>query len=101
MLRPAHIAGVSKTAYAPATPCGLDWPRDPRRTSTDLDLPDAGPQAARRRAARRRRGARRSARPPAAGVLGDAALVADPVALLDGVLDGRPGDGRPAQRPAW
>jgi hypothetical protein len=25
MLEPAHIAGISKTGYAPATPRSLDW----------------------------------------------------------------------------
>ena len=28
---PAHIVGVSKTAYVPATPRCLDWRRDPQR----------------------------------------------------------------------
>ena len=38
---PAHIAGVSKTTYAPATPRCLDWRRDLQRTSTNEDPPDS------------------------------------------------------------
>ena len=42
---PAHIVGVSKTAYAPATPRCLDWRRDLQRTSTNDDPPDPDSQA--------------------------------------------------------
>ena len=34
---PAHIAGVSKIAYVPATPRCLQWRRGPPRTSTNGD----------------------------------------------------------------
>src|SRR5258705_12806366 len=35
----AHIVGVSKTAYVPATPGCLDWRRDLQRASTDNSPP--------------------------------------------------------------
>ena len=33
--RPEHIAGISKTGYAPATPRGLDWRHVQRRTDAN------------------------------------------------------------------
>ena len=66
---PAHIVGVSKTAYVLATPRCLQWRRDLQPTSTNSDPPDSDPQDPRRRPARRHRGDRRSPRPPVAGVL--------------------------------
>jgi hypothetical protein len=41
MLRAAHIAGVSKTAYVLATPRCLDWQRDSNRISTNNDPQDS------------------------------------------------------------
>jgi hypothetical protein len=37
---PAHIVGISKTTYVPATPRCLDWRRDLQRTSTNHDRGD-------------------------------------------------------------
>ena len=79
---PAHIAGVSKTAYVPATPRCLQWRRDLQRTSTNNDPPDPDPQDPRRRPARRHRGDRRSPRPPVAGVLALVPTAASPVDVL-------------------
>jgi D-alanyl-D-alanine carboxypeptidase (penicillin-binding protein 5/6) len=39
MLEPAHIVGISKTAYVLATPRCLDWRRDPQRASTSSSPP--------------------------------------------------------------
>ena len=62
---PAHIAGVSKTAYAPATPRCLQWRRD------HVDRPArSGPQAPRRRLLVARR-----AWPPSSAVDVDRPLV--------------------------
>ena len=66
---PAHIVGVSKTAYVLATPRCLEWRRDLQRTSTNNDPPDSDSQDPCRRPARRHRGDRRSPRLPVAGVL--------------------------------
>ena len=66
---PAHIVGISKTAYVPATPRCLDWRRDLQRTSTNNDPSDSDSQDPCRRPARRHRGDRRSPRLPVAGVL--------------------------------
>ena len=66
---PAHIVGVSKTAYVPATPRCLEWRRDLQPTSTNSAPPDPDSQDPCRRPARRPRGDRRSPRPPVAGVL--------------------------------
>ena len=43
---PAHIAGVSKTAYVPATPRCLQWRRDLQRASTNSAPPDPDSQDA-------------------------------------------------------
>ena len=90
MLEPAHIVGVSKIAYAPATPRSLLWGRAPQTTSTQNDTSDPDSQEACRRRARRRRGDRRSPR----AVAGDL--------VLDGVLvpDGHGTDRGPSQRAA-
>src|SRR3954469_11252754 len=37
--RPDHIAGISKTTYALATPRCLEWRHDPQRTSTNRGPP--------------------------------------------------------------
>ena len=66
---PAHIVGVSKTAYVLATPRCLEWRRDLQPTSTNNDPPDPDSQDPCRRPARRHRGDRRSPRLPVAGVL--------------------------------
>ena len=66
---PAHIAGVSKTAYVLATPRCLEWRRDLQPARDHTAPPDPDPQDARRRPARRPRGDRGSPRPPVAGVL--------------------------------
>ena len=76
---PAHIAGVSKTAYVPATPRCLEWRRDLQRTSTNSAPSDPDSQDPCRRPARRHRGDRRGPRLPVAGV-----LVLDGVLALDG-----------------
>src|SRR6188768_4166572 len=68
MVEPAHIVGISKTAYVLATPRCLEWRRDPPRTSTTGDPSDSDSLDPCRRPARRRRGDRRP-RPPVAGVL--------------------------------
>jgi serine-type D-Ala-D-Ala carboxypeptidase (penicillin-binding protein 5/6) len=39
MLEPAHIVGISKTAYVLATPRCLDWRGDPQRASTNSSPP--------------------------------------------------------------
>ena len=76
---PAHIVGVSKTAYAPATPRRLHWRRDLQRTSAG---PRRRPDSQAPCSPACSSSSRRSPRPrrPAAGVL-----------VLDGVLvpDGR------------
>ena len=82
---PAHIVGVSKTAYVPATPRCLQWRRAPQTTSTNNDPADPDSQEPRRRPARRHRGDRRGPRRPVAGVL-----------VL--VPDGRIAHRRPSQR---
>ena len=69
MLGPAHIVGVSKTAYARATRPRSRWRRDLQATSTNRVLPDSDPVVPGRRSARRLHGDRRGARLPAAGVL--------------------------------
>ena len=56
---PAHIAGVSKTAYVLATPRRLQWRRDLQRASTNSTPPDPDSQDPGRRPARRSRGGRR------------------------------------------
>ena len=63
----AHIAGISKTTYVPATPRCLDWRHVLPRTSTTNDPSDS--RDPRRRPARRHRRDRRSPRLPVAGVL--------------------------------
>ena len=80
----AHIVGVSKIAYVPATPHCLDWRHDPKRPSTNKnpsDSEDPGPGPA-----SRHRGDRRSPRLRVAGVL---------------VLDGRTAGRRSSQRATW
>ena len=79
---PAHIVGVSKTAYVLATPRCLDWRRDLQRTSTNNDPSDSDSQDPRRRPARRHRGDRRSPRLPVAGVLVLDGVAASPVDVL-------------------
>jgi hypothetical protein len=39
MLEPAHIVGISKTAYVLATPRGPEWRRDLQRASTNSSPP--------------------------------------------------------------
>ena len=41
MLGPAHIVGISKTTYAPATPRRLQWRRDLQRTNHDPSHSDS------------------------------------------------------------
>ena len=65
----AHIAGISKTAYVPATPRCLHWRRDLQRTSTNNVPSDSDSQDPCRRPARRHRGDRRTPRRPVADVL--------------------------------
>src|SRR3954471_2415550 len=72
---PAHIAGVSKIAYVPATPRCLQSRRDPQQTGRSTDLTNPDSPAQRRRRGRRHRGARRGARLQVAGVV-----------VLDGAL---------------
>ena len=48
----AHIVGISKTAYVPATPRCLDWRHDLQRTSTNHDPSDSDPLGPGRRPAR-------------------------------------------------
>ena len=89
---PAHIVGVSKTAYVLATPRCLEWRRDPQPTSTNNDPSDSDSLDPCRRPAGRHRGDRRSPRRPVAGVL-----------VLDGVLvpDGRITHRGPSRRAPW
>ncbi len=49
---PAHIVGVSKTAYVPATPRCLEWRRDLQRASTNSTPPDPDSHAESRGSAR-------------------------------------------------
>src|SRR3954453_17444197 len=63
----AHIVGISKTGYVPATPRCLEWRHDLPRTSTNNDPPDSEDPA--RESAHRHHGDRRSPRLPVAGVL--------------------------------
>src|SRR5918995_114877 len=44
MPEPAHIVGISKTAYVLATPRCLDCRRDPQQTSTNEDPSDSDSQ---------------------------------------------------------
>src|SRR5207249_11695040 len=62
---PVRIGGVLKTAYALATPGGVEWAHDPRRTVGKTAAPDLDPC---RRPARHR-GERRRPRPRAASVV--------------------------------
>jgi hypothetical protein len=66
---PAHIAGVSKTGYAPVTARRLDWRRDLPRTGTNDARSDPDPVEPGRRPAPRHHGDRRSPRPAVPGVL--------------------------------
>src|SRR6185436_12518901 len=68
MLERAHIAGISKNPYVPATPGCLEWRHDQPRTSTNDDPPDSGSTGPCRRPARRHRGDRRGPRLPGGGV---------------------------------
>jgi hypothetical protein len=63
----AHIAGISKTTYTPATPRCLGWRHDFQRPRTNNDWPDS--QDPRRRAASGHRGARHIPGLPIAAVL--------------------------------
>src|SRR5215211_7176417 len=87
----AHIVGVSKIAYVPATPRCLQWRRDPQQTGTSNDPADPASQAPCRPRARRRRGDRRSSRLQVAGVVVlDGALALHGVVALVGRISRRP-----------
>src|SRR5262249_25293019 len=90
MLEPAHIVGVSKKAYVPATRRRLDWrrggPLPPTGTKNPSDPDSLDPC---RRPAGRARGDRGGPRLPVAGV-----LVLDGVLVVDGHLTRR----RPSRR---
>src|SRR5215208_7965015 len=62
----AHVVGISKTPYVPATPRCLEWRHDLRQTSTSDNPSDSQDPC---RPAGRPRGDRRSPRLPVAGVL--------------------------------
>src|SRR4026209_2391092 len=69
MLETAPIAGVSKTAYAPATPVCLHWTRGVEHPTATNASPDPGPEDAGRRRALRTGSKRRGSRPRGARVL--------------------------------
>jgi hypothetical protein len=79
-----HIVGISKTAYALATPRCLEWRRAPPPTNT-TNPSNSHPLEPSRRLAGRHRGDRRSSRLSAAGV-----IVLDGVLILDGDETYRP-----------
>src|SRR3954447_11778081 len=87
----AHIVGVSKIAYALATPRCLKWRRALQQASTNSAPPDPHPKRPRRRPARRHSGARRGPRLPVAGILVVAGVIApDGVLALHGGITRRP-----------
>ena len=98
MLEPARIVGVSKTAYAPATPRSLDWRRDPQpaeheQHTAGFGLAGSVPPAC-------SSSSRRS--PTALGYQ----LPASSSSAASSVLARRPRDGhithrRPSQRASW
>jgi hypothetical protein len=69
MLEPAHIVGISKTGYVPATPRCLEWLHGLQETSTTDASPDPDPQDPYRRPPGRRRSVRRDPRLPGVGVV--------------------------------
>src|SRR5438034_2012184 len=107
MLEPAHIVGVSKTAYVRATPRCLEWRRDLRRTGTNSCAANATAPAASEepvRPAPPPRAAQRGTRPAPRrhGVRGSPpAAQQGPQLSVDGwVAAARTGGVRARQRPA-
>ena len=82
MLEPAHIVGISRIRYVPATPGCLEWRHGLQQTGTNDRRSDPDSQGSCRRSPTRDRCDRRSPRPPVPGGL---------------VLDGRITDRRPSQ----
>src|SRR3954453_24247048 len=83
---PAHIAGVSKTAYVPATPRCLEWRRDRQPTSTNDDRSGSDSQTPGHRPGRRDRGDRGPRLPVTGVVVADGVLVADGALVVHGVV---------------